>query len=347
MMTYGYLRRVTAAIVTLFAATIALAACSINADNPPTIGGSSARDGYDIEIEFTSALNLPARAKVLSRGIDVGAVTSVTYDGGHALVAARIDKDAQLQEDSRAELRQDTLLGEIYVAILPPAQQSTQALLHAGSVIPLSRTEPAANVEDVMRGMANVLGGGELDKIHTAISTLNSTFPSDPAQFDTLYRTTLRTVSEVSANTDKLDVVLQSADRTLKVILADPSGTDRMLTKGGVNFYGLGYSLIDVALLIANLRDFAVSAGRIVDPEYSRIKETVGAIAPVIASIAYSDIYSKDVSDKATRVIREKLIPFVSSPDINVSDVSIDGRELARRDAESFITVLRAIGMMP
>ena len=104
MMTYGYLRRVTAAIVTLFAATIALAACSINADNPPTIGGSSARDGYDIEIEFTSALNLPARAKVLSRGIDVGAVTSVAYDGGHALVAARIDKDAQLPEDSRAEL---------------------------------------------------------------------------------------------------------------------------------------------------------------------------------------------------------------------------------------------------
>ena len=67
----------------------------------------------------------------------------------------------------------------------------------------------------------------------------------------------------------------------------------------------------------------------------------------MVASIAYSDIYSKDVSDKAARVIRERLIPFVSSPDINVSDVSIDGRELARRDAESFITVLRAIGMMP
>ena len=50
MMIYGYLRRVTAAIVTLFVATIALAACSISADNPPTIGGSSARDGYDIEI---------------------------------------------------------------------------------------------------------------------------------------------------------------------------------------------------------------------------------------------------------------------------------------------------------
>ncbi|WP_223291428.1 MlaD family protein, partial [Gordonia malaquae] len=115
-----------------------------------------------------------------------------------------------------------------------------------------------------------------------------------------------------------------------------PSGIDRMLTKGGTNFYGLGYSLIDVALLIANLRTFATAAGRIVDPEYSRIKESVAAIAPVIASIANSDIYSKSVTEQATRVIRDKLIPFVGSPDINLSDISIDGRDLARRDAESF-----------
>ncbi len=333
-------------MVVLMAAMVFVTSCGINADNPPTIGTSDG-NGYDIEMEFTSALNLPALAKVLSEGLSVGTVEDVTYENGHAVVKARIKNNTQLPGESRAELRQDTLLGEIYVAILPPVEPSTGALLRSGSVIPLARTEPAANVEDVMRGMANVLGGGELDKIHTAISTLNTTFPKDPQEFDALYRTTLETVSEVSSNTDQLDVVLRSADETLKVILDDPSGIDRMLTKGGRNFYGLGYSLIDVALLIANLRDFATAAGRIVDPEYSRIKESVAAIAPVIASIANSDIYSKSVTEQATRVIRDKLIPFVGSPDINLSDISIDGRDLARRDAESFITVLKSIGMMP
>ena len=333
-------------VIALMAAMVFVTSCGINADNPPAIGTSDG-NGYDIQMEFTSALNLPALAKVLSEGLSVGTVEEVTYENGHAVVKARIDNKTQLPAESRAELRQDTLLGEIYVSILPPAEPSTGALLRSGSVIPLARTEPAANVEDVMRGMANVLGGGELDKIHTAISTLNTSFPEDPQEFDALYRTTLETVSEVSSNTDKLDVVLESADRTLKVILADPSGIDRMLTKGGTNFYGLGYSLIDVAELIANLRTFATAAGRIVDPEYSRIKESVAAIAPVIASIANSDIYSKSVTEQATRVIRDKLIPFVGSPDINLSDISIDGRDLARRDAESFITVLRSIGMMP
>ena len=333
-------------VVALMATIVFVTSCGINADNPPTIATSDA-DGYDIQMEFTSALNLPALAKVLSGGISVGFVEDVTYENGHAVVKARIDNTTQLPGESRAELRQDTLLGEIYVAILPPAEPSTGALLRSGSVIPLARTEPAANVEDVMRGMSNVLGGGELDKIHTAISTLNTTFPKDLQQFDALYQTTLETVSEVSSNTDKLDVVLRSADQTLKVILDDPSGIDRMLTKGGRNFSGLGYSLIEVALLIANLRDFAVSAGRIVDPEYLRIKESVAGIAPVIDSIANSDIYSKSVTERATSVIRDKLIPFVRSPDINLSDISIDGRDLARRDAESFITVLRSIGMMP
>lgn len=333
-------------VVALMAAMVFVTSCGVNAENPPTIGTSDG-NGYDIQMEFTSALNLPALAKVLSEGLNVGTVENVTYENGHAVVKARIDNKTQLPAESRAELRQDTLLGEIYVSILPPAEPSTGALLRSGSVIPLARTEPAANVEDVMRGMANVLGGGELDKIHTAISTLNTSFPEDPQEFDALYRTTLETVSEVSSNTDKLDVVLESADRTLKVILADPSGIDRMLIKGGRNFYGLGYSLIDVAELIANLREFATAAGRIVDPEYARIKESVAAIAPVIASIANSDIYSKSVTEQATRVIRDKLIPFVGSPDINLSDISIDGRDLARRDAESFISVLKSIGMMP
>src|SRR3546814_18729630 len=86
-----------------------------------------------------------------------------------------------------------------------------------------------------------------------------------------------------------------------------------MLTKGGRNFSGLGYSLIEVALLIANLRDFAVSAGRIVDPEYLRIKESVDGIAPVIDSIANSDIYYKSVTETDPPVIRDNPIPFVRS----------------------------------
>lgn len=330
-------------VVALIAALVFVTSCGINADNPPTIARSI--DGYDIRMEFTSALNLPARAKVLSNGLDVGQVEEVTYEDGSALVKARIKKTVELPADSRAELRQDTMLGEIYVAILPPSEPSQGPMLGPGSLIPLARTEPAANVEDVMRGMSNILGGGELDKIHTAISTLNSSFPKDPQQFDALYRTTLKTVAAVSENTDKLDVMLESVDRTLGVVLADPTGIDRMLRTGGANFSGLGYSLIDVAELIANLKVFAVAAGAIIDPEYERLKETFSAIAPIITAIANSDIYA--VTSKATGVIRDKLIPLIGSPDVDVTNVSIDGRTLARGDANSFIAVLRSIGMIP
>ncbi len=340
------LRRGLPILMSGVSVVLVVTSCGINADNPPSFNTSGSR-GYSIGMEFTSALNLPAQAKVLSNGADIGTVKDVTYENGHALVRAQLTSDSRLPADSRAELRQDTLLGEIYVSILPPSDPTTADMLRSGSVIPLSRTEPAANVEDVMRGMANVLGGGELSKVHTAISTLNTAFPKSPEQFDTLYRTTLATLSEVSSNTDKLDVVLTSANRTLKVVLSDPAALDRVLIKGGKNFYGLGYTLIDVALLIANLRDFSTAAGAIVDPENSRIVPSVAAIAPVVRSLANSDIYSAAVTEQATRVIRDKLIPFVGSPNVNVSGISVDNRDLARRDASSFITVLKSIGMLP
>ena len=130
-------RRVAGAVVVFVTLAVLVASCGISADNPPTLGGSG-EGGYDVRIEFTSALNLPARAKVLSEGAEVGAVDSVDYDRGHAVVTARIKDKAVLPADSRAELRQDTLLGEIYVALLPPSQPSTTQTLHSGSVIPLS-----------------------------------------------------------------------------------------------------------------------------------------------------------------------------------------------------------------
>lgn len=291
-------------------------------------------------MEFTSALNLPALAKVLSEGLSVGTVENVTYENGHAVVKARIDNKTQLPAESRAELRQDTLLGEIYVSILPPAEPSTGALLRSGSVS-AGRTEPAANVEDVMRGMANVLGGGELDKIHTAISTLNTSFPKDPQESSTPgVPDNAGDRFEVSSNTDKLDVVLRSADRTSKVILADPSGIDRM-RRPRAN------QLLWPWLPLRSTSRYSSPTAHLlrpqeIDPEHHASRESVAAIAPVIAVIANSDIYSKSVTEQATRVIRDKLIPFVGSPDINLSAITMVG-DLARRDAESFITVLKSI----
>lgn len=327
---------------------IFLSSCGIDADNPPTLPRLG-DDSYRVDIEFTSALNLPAQAKVLSAGAPVGTVTNVQYDAGRAVVQTAIDDTAVVSAQSRAELRQDTLLGEIYVAILPPITTTPAAgdALAPGAVIPLSRTEPAANVEDVMRGMANILGGGELDKIHTAISTLNATFPQDEREFGELYDTTLRTLSDVSRNTGQLDRILESTNRTLRTVLNDPNGIDRMLDKGGRNFSGLGTSLVEVALLIANLRSFSVSTGRIVNPEYERLTQSIGAITPVIRSISTSDITSQRVVRSATNLLRDKLIPLASAPSMNVSEFSVDGREMAYGSADSVIMVLRSIGMLP
>jgi phospholipid/cholesterol/gamma-HCH transport system substrate-binding protein len=88
---------------------------------------------------FTDASEVVARNDVRLDDVIVGKVTSVTLDGLHAKVAFSVDRDVRLPAGTRAELRQVSLLGEQYVALVP----SGKGQLADGATIHQSRTRRA------------------------------------------------------------------------------------------------------------------------------------------------------------------------------------------------------------
>ena len=82
------------------------------------------RPRLPIKIQFSSVLNLPARAKVDSGGVQIGVLDHVQLDGTTAVAYVDISGDSTLPGDTRAELRQATPLGDIYIALVPPEDRS-------------------------------------------------------------------------------------------------------------------------------------------------------------------------------------------------------------------------------
>ena len=150
-------RALTAALAA--AVTVSVSGCGASIADIPLPGSYVAGPSYDIDIQFSSVLNLPAKAKVVLDGVDVGLLESVTLNGSSAIARVTIQDAVSLPAMTRAELRQGTLLGEIYVALQPPVDGSDGGggTLRDGDTIPLSRTSPADNVEDVLRGLSEVV----------------------------------------------------------------------------------------------------------------------------------------------------------------------------------------------
>src|SRR5919198_4031938 len=94
--------------------------------------------GYQFKIPFKSATQLAREADVRISGVPVGKVKKTTPSrNGRNVALVQLDpKYAPLPSDSKAILRQKTLLGETYVE-LTPGSKSAKPLPEGGTLSPL------------------------------------------------------------------------------------------------------------------------------------------------------------------------------------------------------------------
>ena len=97
-----------------------------------------------------------------SGGVQVGVLDRVQLEGNTAVAFVEIAGNTALADNTRAELRQATSLGDVYIALLSAGGHRSAATLRDGDTIPLRNTAPADNVEDLLRSMSNLVGGGAI-----------------------------------------------------------------------------------------------------------------------------------------------------------------------------------------
>jgi phospholipid/cholesterol/gamma-HCH transport system substrate-binding protein len=117
-----------------------------------SFGGSLplAAQGYRFSVEFDQAVELASQAQVQISGVPVGHVVSVGLDHRTGLSRAVIEINRQFAPrpaDTRAILRQKTLLGETYVGLSPGTPGS--AKLPDGGHLPQAQVAPTVQLDQI------------------------------------------------------------------------------------------------------------------------------------------------------------------------------------------------------
>jgi virulence factor Mce-like protein len=107
--------------------------------------------GYQFKIPFKSATQLAQQADVRISGVPVGKVQKTTLArNGRNLALVQLDrKYAPIPSDSKAILRQKTLLGETYIE-LTPGTKSAKPLPEGGTLSPL-QVAPSVQLDEIFR----------------------------------------------------------------------------------------------------------------------------------------------------------------------------------------------------
>lgn len=196
-----------AALVTSGCATNGLASLPLPA---PGLGSG----GYALTAVFANALNLPMNAKVKLAGADVGQVESMRARNYTAVTTLRIRDGVLLPRGSTAELRTATPLGDVFVALKPPADDpADMPVLHDGDTIGLDSTAAAATVESVLSSAAVLVNGGAVRNFTNIINGFGKATGDQGQAFGELIRKSNQLVGTLDSRSDQISGALAQLSR--------------------------------------------------------------------------------------------------------------------------------------
>jgi phospholipid/cholesterol/gamma-HCH transport system substrate-binding protein len=111
-----------------------------------------AAKGYEVKIPFNEAAQLANQSDVRISGVSVGKVQHIELapDGKHALATLELnDTYGPIPVDTKAILRQKTLLGETYVELTPGTKNGP--VLRDGGTLPAGRVSPVVQLDEIFR----------------------------------------------------------------------------------------------------------------------------------------------------------------------------------------------------
>jgi len=346
-------RRLTHALRLMLAVLIlsATGACSLDPTRLPVPGAYTPHDAYKIKIEFSSVLNLPARAKVDSGGVQVGVLDHVQLEGNTAVAYVEIAGSTTLSDNTRAELRQATPLGDIYIALLSPPDRST-ATLRDGDTIPLHNTAPADNVEDLLRSMSNLVGGGAIGTLQTTVVEVNKAFPDDPAELTRMQHTVAGVLNDLAANQDTINGMLSSMENITTAMAANTTVFNRLVDEGPEKLKGLSEITLAILNVVNSSKDIGTVNADLLTPIAGDLMQMLSYLTPMVGTMATVDTTIPVLADKFVAFLRYKLLGFFrkGGPRFTVTDLhpptGNEGVDPADK-TDAAVEAMQTMGLLP
>lgn len=351
-MTRHALHRAAAAMIGLVA-TASIGACGFD-PAALTLPGGSGSSGYVVHIEFASVLNLPTGAPVVANGAKIGRLTKVSIinpvagRAGAARADISVDRSVRLPRATTAQLRQNTILGDIYIA-LDTRVTGNGGVLQSGGTIPVTQTKPAMQVEDVLSGMANFVAGGAIPAIQKVMVNVNDALPRKPEDTAAISARLRGNLIDLSQNQYVLDDFLAGLDKNVAVVQNNRSALDVLLTPDGAKeVTEIANSLVNIISVLGAVGGIAHSLVWL-GPTIQSADAAARAFVPMVLNPARPlNLSAPSNLNRLIDFLKNQLIPWVERPQVDFSGVKFEGPKAMTTSDQTarIVSTLRMIGMV-
>ena len=139
------------------------------------------RSGYEAELDDATGLRVNDAVKIA--GVEVGSVTGIDIEHGHAVVSFEVDDGTVLPSSTRSGVRWRSVLGQKYLYLYPG---ESGAPLEPGDRIPIEQSVPSADVGDFLNALGPVLQALDPDDANAFVQAVSEGVSGNEAQVRSL-----------------------------------------------------------------------------------------------------------------------------------------------------------------
>lgn len=231
---------------------------------------------------FADASGLVPRNDVRINDVIVGRVTGVSLDGLEAVVSFEADTDVVLPDETAAEIRQTSLLGEYYLQLQPAGSDA----LPPRATIPASRTGRGTDLESVVALGGELTAQLNIDNLNRLIAGFDEATGGDPERLGRFLDSSAAAIGVLEDLSPSLTAAIDSVD-ALAASLA-PS-TDSLA--GSIDRFAAGAEALQdsndqIPNLVAGLDQLTGELEGLLQRNRERLVAASGRLRPVLDEVA-------------------------------------------------------------
>jgi virulence factor Mce-like protein len=241
-------------------------------------------DRQEFAAVFTDASEVVPNNDVRLNDVIVGKITAVDLHDFRARVEFKVDRDVELPSGTRAELRQVSLLGEEYLALIPEGE----GRLKDGAEIPLERTRRATDFEELVGTGGELAAGLSAGSINQLLHGVTNAFGDDPDKLGRLIDSTAAVSKSFNDATPDLQATIDRVDQMAAKLAPESGEMAAALDDLADGMEALGRHSGDLSALTTNLADFGERMAAVLTTNEQRLTDGMPHLRQILTEASGS-----------------------------------------------------------
>jgi phospholipid/cholesterol/gamma-HCH transport system substrate-binding protein len=238
---------------------------------------------YSYTAEFSNASGLRDGQFVRASGVEIGKVKNIKLiDNGHRVrVDFDVDRSVPLYQSTTAQIRYLNLIGDRYVELKRGEGEGADRVLPPGGFIPLSRTQPALDLDALIGGFKPLFRALDPEKVNNIASAIITVFQGQGGTINDILDQTAQLTAHIAERDQAIGEVVKNLNSVLDTTVRHRKQFDQTVDNFEKLITGLNNHAEPLAAGTANISNAAGTVADLLAENRTLLHKTLNYLEPI------------------------------------------------------------------